>query len=92
MEEINLPDKKETTMAKMSNQIADYYCEDQGSWYTMEDDTLLTRMTLDEEWGEVNVEHCANEGLNLQKVYSHFGMEKVYIEILLDELKRWRQA
>lgn len=73
----------------MNKKIIDYYCKDTGTYYTMKKNSLLYKVSEDEEWGEVMVEHCICEGLNLYKVYEHFGKTEIYTEIVFNELQRW---
>jgi len=64
--------------------------EPHGCEYTMKDNCLFTRPSYaddrpsDDEWVEVDREHCIAEGINHYEVYKHFGREKDYVNFLYD--------
>ena len=74
-----------------TNQHPNYYLLND-VLYTFEGNSLLCKDFFDDDWGEVNVEHTACEGLNLYKVFNHFNKADLYAEILLNELEAWKTS
>jgi len=52
--------------------------------YMFEGNVLLTKHADENEWVEVDIEHCIAEGMNHYEVYKHFGAEQWYVKCLFD--------
>lgn len=52
--------------------------------YMFEGNVLLTKHADENEWVEVDLEHCIAEGINHYEVYKHFDRENHYVDILFD--------
>ena len=58
--------------------------EPHGCHYMFDGDILLTKHADENEWVEVDREHCIAEGINHYEVYKHFGRENHYVDILFN--------
>ena len=58
--------------------------EPHGCHYMFDGDILFTKHADENEWVEVDRDHCIAEGINHYEVYKHFDREKLYVDVLFD--------
>lgn len=77
---------KQERVQMMNNLHPNYYYQ-AGTVYTFKDNVLIHNC-YEDEWVEVDIEHCVYEGFNLYKVFNHFNRAEEYTKILLKILNR----
>lgn len=60
--------------------------------YVFDKDVLLTKHADENEWVEVDIEHCIAEGINHYEVYKHFGKENEYVKLLFQYAYLYQQG
>ncbi len=66
--------------------------EPHGCHYMFDGDILFTKHEDENEWVEVDIEHCIAEGINHYEVYKHFDREKLYVDALFDYAYLYQQG
>ena len=66
--------------------------EPHGCHYMFDGDILFTKHADENEWVEVDREHCIAEGINHYEVYKHFDREKLYVDALFDYAYLYQQG